>query len=94
MRTTLTLDPDVAAKVRRGAARTGKPFKEVVNAALRAGLDAVLQPAAPKPYRTVPRPLGLREGFNYDNVAELLARAEGEDHSKSLKWQNPLDLAV
>ena len=80
MRTTLTLDPDVAAKAKRGAARLGKPFKEVINAALRIGLDEVLKPAAGKPYRTKGRPLGLRQGFSYDNIAELLARAEGEDH--------------
>lgn len=38
MRTTLTLDPDIAAKARKGAARLRKPFKEVINAALRVGL--------------------------------------------------------
>ncbi|MGE3312014.1 MAG: DUF2191 domain-containing protein [Limisphaerales bacterium] len=81
MRTTLTLDPDVAAKARLGAARLGKPFKEVVNAALRIGLDQVLNPPAARPYRTQPRPLGLQRGFSYDNISELLARAEGEDHS-------------
>jgi hypothetical protein len=81
MRTTLTLDPDVAAKARKGAARLKRPFKEIVNEALRVGLDEVLKPAAAKPYRTKPRPLGLREGFSYDNISELLARAEGEDHS-------------
>lgn len=80
MRTTLTLDGDVAAKARKGAAKLGKPFKEVVNLALRIGLDAVLAPPAAKPYRTQPRPLGLREGFSYDSIADLLARAEGEDH--------------
>ncbi len=81
MRTRLTLDPDVAAKARKGAAKVGKPFKEVVNMVLRAGLDALLAPPAAKPYRTKPRPLGLREGFSYDNVSQLLARAEGEDHA-------------
>ena len=80
MRTTLTLDPDVAAKARKGAARLGKPFKEVVNAALRIGLDQVLRPASAKLYRTKPRPLGLRRGLSYDNIGELLARAEGEDY--------------
>ena len=80
MRTTLTLDPDVAAKAKQGAARLGKPFKEVINAALRIGLPEVLRPPAAKPYRTKPRPLGLRPGFSYDNIAELLAHAEGEDH--------------
>jgi len=81
MRTTLTLDPDIAAKARRGAAKLRKPFKAVINEALRIGLDAVLAPPAAKPYRTTPRPLGLRPGFSYDNIADLLARAEGEDHS-------------
>lgn len=81
MRTTLTLDPDVAAKARKGAAKLGKPFKEVVNTALRAGLEVVLAPPTAKPYRTKPRPLGLREGFSYDNISELLAQAEGEDHA-------------
>jgi hypothetical protein len=81
MRTTLTLDPDVAAKAKKGAARLGKPLKEVINAALRAGLDEILSPPRARPYRTKPRPMGLREGFSYDNISELLARAEGEDHS-------------
>ena len=80
MRTTLTLDPDIAAKARRGAAQLHKPFKEVINAALRVGLDEILAPPAAKPYRTKPRPLGLRQGFSYDNISELIAAAEGEDH--------------
>jgi hypothetical protein len=80
MRTTLTLDPDVAAKAKKGAAKLGKSFKEVVNAALRIGLDQVLKPPDAKPYRTKPRPLGLRRGFSYDNIGELLARVEGEDY--------------
>jgi len=81
MRTTLTLDPDVEAKVKRGAKKLGKPLKEVINAALRIGLDEVLNPPAAKPYHTEPRPMGLRQGFSYDDIAELLARAEGEDHA-------------
>ena len=80
MRTTLTLDPDVASKARQGALRMRKPFKEVINAALRVGLDEILAPPAAKPYVTKARPLGLRPGFSYDNVSELLAAAEGEDH--------------
>ena len=81
MRTTLTLDPDVAAKAKQSAAKLGKPFKEVINAALRVGLDEVTKPVAAKPYHTEPLPLGLRQGFSYDNIAELLAVGEGEDHS-------------
>jgi hypothetical protein len=80
MRTTLTLDADVAEKAKCGAARLGKPFKSVINSALRIGLDEVLKPAAARPYRTKSRPLGLRPGLSYDNISELLAQAEGEDH--------------
>ncbi len=80
MRTTLTLDPDVSAKARKGAAKLGKPFKEVVNSALRLGLDQILKPAAARPYKTKPRAMGLREGLSYDNISELLAQSEGERH--------------
>jgi hypothetical protein len=81
MRTTLTLDPVIAAKAKKAAARLGKTFKEIINAALRVGLDQILAPPSAKPYRTKARPLGLRRGLSYDNISELLARAEGEDHS-------------
>jgi hypothetical protein len=80
MRTTLTLEPDVAAKARKGAAKLGKSFKDVVNAALRIGLDQVLHPPAAKPYRMKGRPMGLRPGLNLDNIGELLAQIEGEDY--------------
>jgi hypothetical protein len=80
VRTTLTLDPDIAAKAKKTAAKLGKPFRAIINAALRVGLDALLSPKS-KPYRTKARPMGLRQGFSYDNISELLARAEGEDHS-------------
>src|SRR5438270_10647617 len=79
VRTTLTLDPDIAAKARKGAAKLGKPLKEIINAALRIGLEQVLNPSKAKPYCTTPRPMGLREGLSYDNIGELLARAEAED---------------
>lgn len=80
LRTTLTLDHDVAVKARKGAAKLGRPFKEVINQALRIGLDEVLRPQPAKKYVTRPRPLGLRAGLSYDSIGEILARAEGEDY--------------
>jgi hypothetical protein len=80
MRTTLTLDADVAAKAKRGAAKLGKPLKSVINSALRIGLDEVMKPPAARPYRTKGRALGLRPGLSYDNIGELLAQIEGEDY--------------
>lgn len=80
MRTTLTLDPDVAAKAKRGAARLGQPFKTVINSALRIGLDEVLKPKAAKPFRVKPIPMGLKKGFSYDNIGELLEQLEGPEY--------------
>jgi hypothetical protein len=80
MRTTLTLDADVAVKAKRGAAKLGQPFKRVINSALRIGLDEVLKPAKAKPYRSQPLSLGLKPSYSYDNIGELLAQIEGEDY--------------
>ena len=79
MRTTLSIDDDVLERARSVAAGLNKPFKTVVNEALRAGLDKVEQPAKQRRYRTKPRKMGLREGRNLDNIRELLAQIEGED---------------
>jgi hypothetical protein len=79
MRTTLVIDNDVLERARTLAARLGTPFKSVINEALRAGLDQVEQPALRRPYRTTPRPMGLKAGRNLDNIQELLAQLEGED---------------
>lgn len=79
MRTTLRLDDDVIDKARAVAASLGTPFREVVNEALRVGLDQVAKPATRRPYRTEPRPMGLREGYSLDNIQEVLAQAEAED---------------
>ena len=79
MRTTLSLDRDVAEKAKAVTQELGRPFKQVINEALRAGLEQMQRPKAPKPYRTRPRRMGLRQGFSLDNVQELLAQAERED---------------
>lgn len=40
MRTTLTLDPDVHALLKKATHRSKRPFKQVLNDAVRAGLAA------------------------------------------------------
>jgi hypothetical protein len=76
----MTLDPKVAAKAGKAAAKLGKPFKEVVNAASQVGLEHLLKSRAAKRYRTKPRPMGLRQGLSYDNIAELITRDESWDN--------------
>lgn len=79
MRTTLSIDDDVLERARALAAKMRKPFRSVVNEALRAGLDHVEQPAKQRPYKTEPHAMGLRPGRSLDNIQELLAQIEGED---------------
>lgn len=77
MRTTLTLDEDVAAKLRAESRRTGLPFREVVNETLRRGLASRRATSERKPFKVRARDLGLKPGLSLDNVAELLEQVEG-----------------
>ena len=61
------------------AAKLKKPFKAVLNEALRKGLDQVEKPQKRWDYRTVPHDMGLREGLSFNNIQELLAQVEGEN---------------
>ena len=78
MRTTLSLDADVAARIRQ-LRRKGATLREIVNAALRKGLDELERPEKKKPFRTRAVSLGPLSS-NVDDVAEVLALAEGDDY--------------
>ena len=80
MRTTLTLDDDVAATLERVRAKGGLSLKEAVNEALRRGLQAIEEPEAPGPrYQTPTSSLGRCMVGTLDDVGEALAVGEGED---------------
>jgi len=79
MRTTLTIDDDVIERARALAAKLRRPFRTIVNEALRAGLDKVEHLAEQRPYKTVPHPMGLWPGRNLDNIQGLLDQIEGEE---------------
>jgi hypothetical protein len=80
MRTTLSLDKDVAAALERLRRSRRSSLKRLVNEALRQGLARMNAPApAPRrPFRTQPLSLGPCLVGNVDNIAEVLAVAEGE----------------
>ena len=80
MRTTINLDEDVLQRSRELAAKLNRPFRAVINEALRRGLLEVEKPTLRRPYRTKARPLVLRPGINLDNIHELLSQVEGEDY--------------
>lgn len=64
------------ARVTREVARSGKPFKTVVNDAIRRGLHPQAKPDQP-PFRIHVRDLGARDGFDFDCVWDLLDRLDG-----------------
>ena len=80
MRTTLTLDDDVAALLTRVQRALKAPQKTVVNEGLRNGLKQMLSPPKPRPrFETQAVSLGQCRVGNLDDVAEVLAVAEGEN---------------
>jgi hypothetical protein len=76
VRTTLTLDDDVAVRLKKEARKTGEPFKQVVNRFLRVGLTT--KAVARKPFKVTPINLGLPRDF--DKVEELLEYLEGPEY--------------
>lgn len=81
MRTTLTLDDDVAAMLGQLRKERSLNLKRAVNEALRRGLTQLLEPPADKRiYRTPGRSLGLCLAEDMHDVSSMLAMAEGEDY--------------
>jgi hypothetical protein len=81
MRTTLTLDEDVAAKLKAEMRRSGKSFRDIVNDTLRYGLVEKRVATLRRPFKIEARDLGnLRPGLALDNVGELLEQIEGSLH--------------
>lgn len=81
MRTTLTIDDDVAAALERLRRSEDKSLKEVVNQTLRRGLNQINAPAKPrKPFRTRSVSLGRCLIGDIVSVSEAIALGEGEDH--------------
>ena len=77
----MTLDDDVASKLKSLARRSGRAFREVVNETLRRGLARPPAARARTPFTVEVRDLGrLRPGLSLDNVAELIEQVEGPLH--------------
>ena len=85
MRTTLTLDDDLAAALRKEAQRSGRPLKRIVNEALRAGL-AARRAKAPRRYRLGPVSLGgVVPGIDLDKALRLADALEDEALARKLE---------
>jgi hypothetical protein len=78
MRTTLTLDPDVADRLRREIRRTGKSLKAAVNEALRRGLDLTGKPPRAPRFRVEPHAFGFKPGIDLDRLNQLVDELDAE----------------
>jgi hypothetical protein len=76
VRTTLTLDDDIAALLKKEMRASGEPFKRVVNRVIRLGLTASNQPQR-KQFKVKPFNLRLP---HFTKVEELLEELEGPDY--------------
>ena len=83
MRTTVTLDPDVEAKLRNAMRERGVSFKVALNDAVRSGLDH--GSSEPKRYRMPTAPMGLRPGINIDKALRLAGELEDEEIIRKLE---------
>lgn len=80
MRTTLTLDDDVAAMLVKVQKKTKSSFKAVVNDALRQGLHQMQSTPLQQRFETKSWDLGPCLVGNLDNIEEVIATVEGEWH--------------
>jgi hypothetical protein len=83
MRTTVTLDPDVAASLQAIARERGISFKEALNSSVRRGLGE--GGVAAEPYRVPSRPLGLRPGVDLDRALALAGELEDAELARKLE---------
>lgn len=83
MRTTVTLDADVAARLKAVARARGISFKQALNSAVRAGLGG--ERRAVRAFKQYSQPMGLRPGINLDKALQLAAGLEDEEITRRLE---------
>lgn len=81
MRTTVTLDPDVAEQLRALARRRNLSFEAALNSAVRAGLAAA---RGGRPYQAPARPMGLRPGVDLTHAPRVADALEDEEITHKL----------
>ena len=79
----MTLDADVAAKLRAIARERGVSFKEALNSTVRMGLTAGRGSA--RPYELPTFRMGLRPGIDLDKALRLAAQLEDEEIARKLE---------
>lgn len=84
MRTTVTLDEDVAVKLKRLARERDISFKEALNSSVRRGIER--REAKSRPYRLPPpQRLEARPGVNLDKALQLAGELEDAETMRKLQ---------
>jgi hypothetical protein len=85
MRTTLTVEDSLAARLRAVAKKRNVPFKRIVNEALRRGLEASEEKSKTKPFRVRSFSMGVKAGIDYDKINQLLDDNEAKHLLSKMK---------
>lgn len=85
MRTTLTLEKDVAIALEKLQQKRDSSFKDVVNEALRQGIKVLSVPGKPRqPFRTIPLDLGKPFFNSAEELKALIAQADEDEDLRKL----------
>ena len=84
MRTTLTLDDDLAGILKQKARQAGVPFKEIVNRTIRAGLGESGSARERNPPKTISHSFGFAPGIDLDKLGQLADELESKTYAASL----------
>ena len=87
MRTSLTLDDDVAVLLQEEATRSRRPFREVVNQAIRLGLRTATPPERRERFRVKPHPFQFKPGIDLDKLNQLVDELEVEAFAEKYRGQ-------
>lgn len=80
IRITVTLDDEVAERVKQHSRSRGKSYRETLNELLRAGLVAAETQPKRRDFRVKPFHSGYNPSLNLDYTEALLEYLEGPDH--------------
>lgn len=79
MRTTVTLEPDLAKKVKALAHRLGVSFKQALNEVIRRGLNAPVRREPRTQFTVKPHAGGFRPGIDPGKLNQLVDQLDTED---------------
>jgi hypothetical protein len=80
IRTTITLDDDVAARVKHESQSRGASFRNTINDLLRVALLTSGDKPRQRTLQIKPTHMGYKPGLDYDNIESLLEYGEGDQH--------------